>query len=187
VVKPIGHAACALALTLGLASAARPAAAVGVEEWELAADARAVWVEADDRRPIGPGIGLQLQRGFTDAFAVRLALGVSRHDVGSNGEQPGGAVTAASAFAGITYAIDVLRVVPFVELGVGLLDVSGAVSERRHGLGFDLGLGAQYLVTRDWGLGATIRYQAFPVELGSASGGDHPSVVALGLRVARLF
>ena len=37
-------------------------------------------------------------------------------------------------------------------------------------------------------VGATARYQLFPIELGStASGDEQPSIAAFGLRLARIF
>lgn len=182
------HRRCTLGVLI-LLGLARPAAAVGLEEWELAVDARGAWVQADDRRPVGPGLGLQLQYGLTDAWALRGAVGLSGHPVGGNADRGGGTVTATSAIAGVTYTVDVLRLVPFVEAGVGLLDVRGAVAGARSGLGIDLGVGAQYLVSRRWAVGVVGRYQVFPVELGSLSSddGETPSLVALALRLARIF
>jgi hypothetical protein len=143
------------------------ARAAGADEWQLLARAGYATVNAGGRRPGGGLMGLEGQYGLDDAFAARLSLESSWHPVSNEGApRSEGLVRASSLTGGITYALDVMRLVPVFELGVGLLDVGGEGVPRRRDLGIALGIGADYLLSPTWSLGIGVRYQHFPIELG---------------------
>ena len=88
---------------------------------------------------------------------------------------PGGQLVTWQASAGVVYALDVVRIVPFFEANLGVLglyrrtdpsptDKMGKV-EHSINVGAALGLGADYLVTRRWAVGIAIRYHAFLTDL----------------------
>ena len=73
-------------------------------------------------------------------------------------------VTAYHAGAGITYAVDILRLVPYFDVSVGLL---GLVQPTDKGpkptfdFGVEIGLGVDYLINRRVAVGFVVRYHAY--------------------------
>ena len=109
--------------------------------------------------------------GTTDAWAAHLSLGTGFHGVDADMKKmlPGGRVRASTALVGVTYTFDVLRLVPYIQTGIGVINFSGAVTNPGLRLDAELGIGADYLLTRRWALGAVLQYQFTPGQLfGSA-------------------
>jgi len=79
-------------------------------------------------------------------------------------------VTALSL--GATYSLDVVRWVPFVDLGLSLADLRGGGASSQR-LGPQVGLGAEYLLSDRWTLAALARFDFFALRL-AGSGGAHP-------------
>lgn len=136
----------------------------------------------EDRSAHGGGGTLHLGYGITDAVGVQLLAGATAHplspvvpDDPSQKMDPGGQLVTWQASAGVVYALDVVRIVPFFEANLGVLglyrrtdpsptDKMGKV-EHSINVGAALGLGADYLVTRRWAVGIAIRYHAFLTDL----------------------
>jgi opacity protein-like surface antigen len=180
-----------LTLALGLAVTPSPIWAAGADEWQLAARAAFAKVAANGGHPNGPLVGIDLQYGLDDAWAARLSLESSWHGVsnarGKAGED--GYVRASSLTAGVTYAVDVMRLVPIFEIGIGLLDVGGAAAAAHRDFGIALGIGADYLLSEVWSLGVGARYQQFPLRAAGLTpnyDGD-PTVFSLAIRAGRGF
>ncbi len=158
----------------------------------------------DRRDPSGGGVGVDLAFGVTDALAVRLTGLVSFHAAdgprtpmstssgGLSGETvgPSGSLSAYGAFAGISYSLDVLRIVPTFDLGLGVLGLRGdarfgtdaganALLPQVNALAIELGFGADYLISRRWSVGFVLRYHALLTELERA-----PSFLYVGPRVS---
>jgi hypothetical protein len=168
-----------LALLAGLAALALPVRSfgVGAEERQVAMTGGA------GRLAGGPGgwggLGrVEGQYGVSDTLALHLTLGVSWH-----GTDP--AVRAVAAVAGVTYAIDVLRVVPFFEGGVAFLAQEGAASAPRADLGLEVGVGGEYLLDRYWALALVARVSYLPLRPSGLQG--TPSLLSLGVRLGRTF
>jgi hypothetical protein len=199
---PRGRAACLNGLGLGLgfgltlmlvliADPGRARAAAGENEWQLSARFGVGDVHVDGRTPYGLLAGADLEYGLTDAWAVRLALGTGYHsvDADSKANLPGGNVRTTSALLGVTYTFDVLRLVPYVQTSIGVINFAGAVVTPGTTLDAELGLGADYLLTRRWAVGGVLQYQFTPAQLfGSAmSFGGTNFYFALAARVCWLF
>jgi len=183
----LGFATC-----LVLAGPARPAhAAAGEDEWQVSARLGVGDVDVDGRAPLGVLAGADLEYGFTDAWAARLSLGTGFHHVDADMKNmlPGGRVRASTALIGITYTFDVLRLVPYIQTGLGVINFSGAVTNPGLKLDAELGAGADYLLTRRWALGAVLQYQFTPAQLfGSAMEfGGTSFYFALAARISWLF
>ena len=177
---------------VALAAPAAPArATAGEGEWQLSARLGVGDVDIDGRAPFGLLAGGDLEYGLTDAWALRLSLGTGFHPVDPDTKKmlPGGRARASTALLGVTYTFDVLRLVPYLQTGVGVIDFEGAVTAPGLHLDAELGLGADYFLTRRWALGGVLQYQFTPGQLfGSAMEfGGTSFYFALEARLSWLF
>ncbi|HJX63151.1 MAG TPA: hypothetical protein VJ860_04275 [Polyangia bacterium] len=163
-----------------LCAAPCPARATGAGEKQFSASLGFALAGEDDARP-GMQAGVEAMMGLTDAWAGRAALSGSWQPESASGSPR--YVTAVSL--GATYSLDVVRWVPFVDLGLSLADLrrEGASSQR---MGPQVGLGAEYLLSRRWALAALARFDFFALRL-AGSGGTRPWWACAGLRVGRVF
>jgi len=152
-----------------------PAFAAGSGEKQVAASLGLALAGNDDSTRPGMQAGVEATLGLSDAWAGRLAV--------SSSWQPQRHVTALSL--GTTYSLDVVRWVPFVDLGVSLADLrgDGASSQR---IGPQVGLGVEYLLSRRWTLAALARFDYFALRL-RGPGGAHPWWGCAGFRIGRVF
>jgi len=156
-----------LALAVSL-SAARTATAAGEHEWQAALRLGVGTVSVDGRKPWGPAAGIDLDYGLTDAWALRLSFEGSTHDVSKTSDsdmRPEGAIRTDAVLLGLTYTFDVLRLVPYADLQVGLAQVRGAVTAPQSLLAMQLGVGADYFVTRRITAGISFHYLFEPADL----------------------
>ncbi len=179
------------AVVVALLAAPATARAVGEDEWQLSARLGIGDLHIDDRSPIGFVGAVELEYGLSDAWAARVLAGESAHSVDARmmDHAPGGWARATSLLGGVTYTFDVLRMVPYAQLGVGLVRFEGAVKEPRTELAGELGLGADYWLTRRWAIGTTLQYLFAPVDLFEHLGelGQSPFAFSLTIRASRLF
>jgi hypothetical protein len=184
----------ALVVSAALAvGAPRPARAAGENEWQLSARTGAATVSVDGRTTWGFAAALDLEYGLTDAWALRATVATSFHTVDAAGPtdaRPAGRIETSSALAGLTYTIDILRLVPYADLQVGAFKVDGAVETPRVTFVSALGIGADYFITRKWTTGVNFQYLFAPVDLITGAfnlGGSSPYAFAVTLRVSRIF
>lgn len=154
----------------------------------------------DARDPSGGGVGADLAFGVSDALWVRATGFVSFHRAGgleqaaAAGAPPtvgaDGTLAAFGAFAGITYELTVLRLQPCFDLGIGVVGLRGdasfgtgpgaaALLPAITAFAVELGFGVDWLITRQWALGAVVRYHALVSELERA-----PSFLYVGPRLS---
>jgi opacity protein-like surface antigen len=168
-----------------------PARAAGDDEWQLSARIGAATVNVDERKPWGYAGALDLEYGLSDAWAARLSVEASGHPVSARASDgaPGGTVETTAALAGLTYTFDVLRLVPYAELGVGVVRFGGAVIAPHTTLAMELGVGADYLLTPRWACGVSFQYLFAPTDLASnaLSLGQTPFAFSATLRASRSF
>ena len=167
------------------------ARAVGEDEWQLSTRLGIGDLHIDNRSPFGPVAALELEHGMTDAWALRLMAGDSAHSVDARmaDHAPGGWARVTSLLAGLTYTFDVLRMVPYAQLAIGYVRFDGAVKIQRSEIAGELGLGADYWLTRRWALGGVMQYLFAPVDLFEHLGqlGQSPFAFSLAVRASRLF
>jgi outer membrane protein W len=150
-------------------------AAADERELTLSVAPAASLARLDGNTGWGGGGGLDLAYWITDAVAVRATGSFAAHALG------GGAALLWNAGVGVTYAIDIVRVVPSLDFALGL------VGARRNDttsdeLGLQVGIGVDYLVSRRLAIGAVLRYFAF---LTAAS--ELPAWVYVGPRITIHF
>jgi hypothetical protein len=181
-----------LALAAAWVLGSGAARAAGENEWQLAGRLGAQRLSVDGRHPWGPMLGLDVGYGLNDAWAVRATLEVSSHSVSPENPQdprPVGNVNRQAALVGLTYTLDVLRLVPYVDLDVGVVHIGGAVLQPQTLVAMQLGLGADWFVNRLWTVGIGFRYLFEPADLLSdpLNLGTNPFAFSITARAGRVF
>ncbi len=178
-----------LALLLASSTAA-PAWGAGDDELQVSARLGGANANGDPFASWGPAAAVDVEYGLNDAWSARASFSLLRHPVApvKNGS-PGGTLQATAALVGATYTFDVLRLVPYIEAGVGAVRWSGAGEPSRTSLAVETGLGGDYLLTPRWSCGASAQYLFTPGELvnNAMSFGGRALAFSLTLRVSRVF
>ncbi|MBI2893507.1 MAG: hypothetical protein HYY06_08135 [Deltaproteobacteria bacterium] len=105
----------------------------------------------------GPGLfgGVDLRLGLTDAWNLWGGLGYSLHPPHADLD----AIHAGTAAAGVEWVFDVVQIVPYATVGLeALVTASGGTVD--PAIGAQVGLGANYLLSRAVALGIIVRYHA---------------------------
>ncbi|HVZ89331.1 MAG TPA: hypothetical protein VHG72_20360 [Polyangia bacterium] len=155
-----------VALCVGLGAGATARAA---EADELAVSARAGigTVSADGRHPWGSAFGADAEYGIADGWAARASLEgqlVSVSKVPQSG-LPGGLLHTDAALIGVTYTIDILRIVPYAYLQIGVAQIGGAVRVPVTMLASELGVGGDYFISPRLRAGLSAQYLYRPQDL----------------------
>jgi outer membrane protein W len=169
-------AVAAAALLVGAA-----ARAAGDAEWQVSARLGAASVSVENKSPWELTGAVDLEYGLTDAIAGRVSLGTG---------VPGRRVVATTALVGATYTFDVLRLVPYGELSLGLVHFGGVAVQRPHTtLATELGVGADYLITPRWAAGVSFQYLLAPADLVNHAMelGQSPFAFSTALRGSFIF
>lgn len=181
---------CALLAAALLGAAAGPASA-DEKEFTLALQPGFAVARLGDRNAWGGGGGLDLLYGITDALSLRLTGAYSAHSLAavdktdSTPALPGGLVTAFHAGAGVSYAVDIVRLVPYFDLSIGLLGMRQPTDKgdkTGYDFGVEIGVGADYLINRRVAVGFVVRYHAYLTAIT-----DIPVYLYAGPRVAFRF
>jgi len=130
----------------------------------------------------GAGADVRILRGLSDSWAARL--GVQATWVPATGGK--GATRVAAQALGLTFAADIFKLVPFVDLGVLVADIRGGGQEARQRLGGQFGIGADYLVTSHLTLSLIGRLDYFALRLAGARG-QTPVQATLALHLGHVF
>lgn len=108
---------------------------------------------AEDTSSHGSALGLEYERGFTDALSWRIAAG-------------GGAFYGDSQLSyganlafGVTYVFDVLKFVPFAQAGVGGIVIAADGTEIKPLI--ELGAGLDILRSRSFSYGVVVKFETF--------------------------
>jgi hypothetical protein len=130
----------------GVAFATAPRAQAFERQWHAGIDAG--YAALFDDTSSGFGGGAHLAYGLTDAFNGVVEVDVTRH--------PSMGTTVFSTGAGVVYTFDVARAVPYAGvLGSGY-KLAGDLS--KWAPGFQLALGLDYQLERNWGIGVEARW-----------------------------
>ncbi len=148
---------------LGMTAAAR------AEQRELAIGLQPVYglTYIDQRTPSGGGGLLHISYAITDAVGVQVLGGATVHPLAAYMDSmqtlPAGTLITWQASAGVVYALDVVRIVPFFEVNLGvlgtLIQTSSGISNTVN-FGAAVGVGGDYLISRRWAVGVAVRYHA---------------------------
>jgi hypothetical protein len=153
-------------ISVALVFWAAPADAAGANEWQLSLRA-GIGVVNVGSDPWGLAGGADVEYGLTDAWALRASLEGSTSSVSAN-KQAGtaaGSERMDAALAGVTYTIDVLRLVPYATLQFGIAQISGPLAAPVTMFASELGLGGDYYLTRQLRAGISFQYLYRPQDL----------------------
>lgn len=158
-----------------------PAHAAGQGEKQMSASVGFALAGDGARARSGIQAGIEAAMGLTDAWAGRAAVTTSWQPA----QLPAGLRHVTALSLGLTYALDAVRWIPFVDMGLTVADLrgNGASSQR---LGPQVGIGVEYLLSRRWALAALARFDYFALRLNEA-GGTRPWWTCAGLRLGRVF
>jgi hypothetical protein len=170
-----------LAALVAIFAFAATAQATGEGEKQVAADLGFALSGTGKKAHPGVQVGAEAALGLTDSWAghaeARYAL--------LPGQPAGSPRHLTTVTLGATYSLDVLRWVPFVDLGLGVADLRGASAGSQY-LGPQVGLGADYLLSRGWSLAALARFDYLALRL-HGPGDSRPWLTTIGLRLGRFF
>lgn len=134
--------------------AAAPTASADEGETALSVTLGYATFAIPDHDPHGAALGLDYERGVTDALWLRGSAG------GGVYHQDGPAYSG-HAVLGLTYALDVLKYVPYANLGIGAIAVTGdELDTGVHPL-LEIGGGLDILVDRGFSWGVQARFESF--------------------------
>ncbi|HEY3667213.1 MAG TPA: hypothetical protein VGL19_14485 [Polyangiaceae bacterium] len=126
---------------------------------------------------VGPVVGLNAAYGLSDVFDLKLELLSGYHGYtppsSPTSPRPTEHAEPYSAVAGLSYKLDVLQWIPYAALLVGYQHIAGQLPQgapfRRDDALFGILFGLDYAMTRNFGLGASIRTDTL---LSSPSNGE---------------
>ena len=130
----------------------------------------------------GAQADVRLLRGLNDSWAARLGLQTAWYPASNS--TPSAHVTAQAL--GLTWAADVLNLVPFADLGILAADVRGGGMTPSWRLGGQLGLGADYFLSRHLTMSLLARVDYLPLRLAGGHNA-HPTQISLALHLGRAF
>ena len=165
-----------LVVALSIAgSAVSTEARADFKEWSLSLTPGFAMMYVDSRSAPGGGGGLDVGFGVSESLTLHASGFVSWHsmDPSMSLMKPGGTVSAFAAMVGLSYALDVIRLVPAFDVSLGALGVrpgagfSGDAKLLSPSTDFAIALGftCDWLFTRHLALGVQLRYYAVVTDL----------------------
>jgi hypothetical protein len=158
-----------------------PAIAVGQGEASLSVGG-GLAIQCQGEGRTGAAVEFRLLRGLSDAWSARLGLQATLIP-SAHGEK---AATLLGQAAGLTWALDALRWVPFLDLGVLVADTRGGGTQASQRLGGQAGLGLDYLASRHTVVSFLGRVDYLPLRLAGADT-SRPTQVSFVLHLGRTF
>ena len=104
---------------------------------------------------VGGGVGIDYQRGFGDTWWFRASVGGAAYAI------EGEASYSAVGSLGVTYAVDVIKYVPYVGIGGGAVVVGGGAVDGRVEPYLELGVGVEVLQSTTFSWGIDARFSSF--------------------------
>ncbi len=109
-------------------------------------------------RPDGLALAVEYERGFSDAFAWRIAGGGGGY-YGDSGLSYSGHLVG-----GLTYLFDVLKYVPYAQVGLGGIVIAGGDQDVKISPLVELGAGLDILHSRTFSYGIRLAFESFLLE-----------------------
>jgi hypothetical protein len=186
-VKP---AALLVAFAICLCAGSRVQAAGG-NELEVAGRVGIGVTNQGGQHPWGPAGGVDVAYGINDAWAVSGTIQGSTASVSANKSAgiAAGSEHSAAALVGLTYTVDVLRLVPYVTAQFGVAELTGPLAPSEAMFASAVALGGDYFLTAQLKLGVMFQYLYRPQDLFSdpRNLGSSPFTFSTTVRLAWVF
>jgi len=117
-----------------------------------------------DHEPLGGVIGVDYERGLSDAVWVRGSAGGGLY-------YSDGPAYSGHAIIGLTYAFDVLKYVPYANVGAGAIVVAGDEFDTEIEPLIEIGAGIDFLRSREFSWGFVVRYETYTHETSFVTAG----------------
>lgn len=167
------------------------ARAAGAEELEVAGRVGIGVANQGGQHPWGPAGGVDVAYGINDAWALSGTIQGSTASVSANKSAgiAAGSERSAAALVGITYTVDILRLVPYVTVQFGVAELVGPLAPSETMFASALALGGDYFVTAQLKLGLMFQYLYRPQDLLSdpRNLGSAPFTFSTTARIAWVF
>jgi hypothetical protein len=156
-------------LLLCVAGAAR----ADFKEWKIAVTPAYGVAYVDSRTASGGGVGVEAGFGITEALTLHASGFVSWHQVDATKTQSAGTIGAYASMLGLTYTLDVIRLVPYFDLELGVIGLRGTpgfaddpkVVKSSNDFALGVGFGFDFLITRHIAAGFVVRYHALLTDI----------------------
>jgi hypothetical protein len=146
------------------------------KEWTVAVTPAYAVAYVDSRTASGGGGGVEVGFGISESLTLHASGFLSWHALDGTKTAKAGTMSAFAGMLGLTYTLDVIRLVPSFDLELGVLGVRGnaafgdnaaanAVVASSTAFGIGLGFGLDYLLTRHVAVGVLLRYHALLTDL----------------------
>jgi Outer membrane protein beta-barrel domain len=138
------------------------------KEWTVAVTPAYSVAYVDSRTAHGGGGGVEIGFGVSESLTLHASGFLSWQALGASKSEQRGTLSGYASMIGLTYTFDVLRLVPYFDLEVGMVGVRGnaafgandKVAKSADDFAFALGFGIDFLVTRHVAVGFLVRYHA---------------------------
>jgi Outer membrane protein beta-barrel domain len=149
------------------------AARAEFKEWKLAVTPAYGVAYVDSRTANGGGGGVEVGFGVTEALTLHASGFVSWHAIDGNMTQKAGTISAYASMLGLTYTLDVIRLVPYFEIELGVIGLRGTpgfgsddkVVKSSDDFALGVGFGLDFLITRHVAAGLVVRYHALLTDI----------------------
>ncbi len=145
--------AVATAAVAAFLAVAGPASA-GEDDRSLSLSLSYATYAIPDHSPKGAVLGVDYERGFSEALAVRVSGGTGAYYEDSSASYTGHLVV------GMTYLFDVLKYVPYINGGVGGIVIAGGDTDTHFAPLVEVGVGLEILHSRTFSYGAILRFES---------------------------
>jgi opacity protein-like surface antigen len=143
------------------------------KEWKVAVTPAYGIAYVDSRTANGGGAGVEVGFGITEALTLHASGFLSWHAIDSSMTQQAGTISAYASMLGLTYTLDVIRLVPYFEIELGVVGVRGTagfgddpkVAKSSDDFALGLGFGMDFLITRHVAAGFVVRYHALLTDI----------------------
>jgi opacity protein-like surface antigen len=147
-----------------------------VKEWTISLVPGYAVAYVDSRTGSGGGGGLDVGFGISESLSLHASGFMSWHALDGTMTNKAGTMSGFAGMLGLTYTLDVIRLVPSFDLALGVLGVRGdakfgdnaaasKVVAPSTAFGLGVGFGLDYLLTRHVAIGIVVRYHALLTDL----------------------
>lgn len=108
-----------------------------------------------DHSPHGGVLGIDYERGFSDALSLRVSGGAGAY------YEDGQTTYTSHVVAGMTYLFDVIKYVPYTSAGLGAIVIAGGEQDTQVNALVELGVGLDVLHSRAFSYGIQAKLEKF--------------------------